>query len=231
MCSHYVSTNPLHSSNFFFTGYSCTHRYHSSPTRLQCVTQPYPGAQDGFSYGPLQTSLLTDSMLTTSAVRHYNQFTYRWENTPQVCVYSVWLQLLHIFGTLHRSETFFPGLDQFHHWLSWVAIVYLEAMVIIRQSFWESTYVRHGTGRLTTTGGLHGEMGCVIKSVGALRKELGPGMGAWHWQGLTLAWHGTTVRLFILYTIGPWQCMNCFQVRLHKVKQLPLVILLTVHKT
>lgn len=57
--------------------------YLSSPTRLQCITEPYPEAQEGSTYNALQSSLISDGALTTSSGGH-NQFTYHWSYTPQV---------------------------------------------------------------------------------------------------------------------------------------------------
>ena len=57
-------------------------RYTATVSSLECVTAPYPDAQEGNSSGPLQIQIISNGVHFVS----YYHFRYDWNYTPQVSV-------------------------------------------------------------------------------------------------------------------------------------------------
>ena len=58
-------------------------RYTASSTKLECVTQPYPGSYESFTSLALQALLITNGVYYKSTSSHA-RFRYHWYFTPQV---------------------------------------------------------------------------------------------------------------------------------------------------
>ena len=61
------------------------YRYRVSPTMMSCITEPHPGAYEGFSSQWLQANLISKGVYFESSGSS-SRFRYHWYYTPQVCI-------------------------------------------------------------------------------------------------------------------------------------------------